>query len=93
MEAKTKQLISMKSINLSNIDEKIEAKEQEVKDALNDEKVLFYIPGMFDLAKDIEYLAALQEARVIMTSSVNYKIYEKEGKPCDYQEWLENVSE
>lgn len=78
-------ILSSKKYSSSNISEKISKKEEYIKSRLGD--IFTDVRTAEEIGEGLIELAAMKDARLLMTT-VNYELYEKEGKPTEYSEWL-----
>lgn len=78
--------ISLKSISLSNIQDKINSCEEDAKHYL--ETAFINVESARLAGKELIALAELKEAKLIMQSNISYKRYEETGKEISWKEFL-----
>lgn len=79
--------MSLKKITKATIDEVIANKEDQIRQDLS--LVFSDVTTARNVGEDLISLAELKDARLLM-STVTYSVYEKEGKPVHYTEYLQN---
>lgn len=90
MAAKHYQLLSLPQITSANIDKRVADKQEEIRLKLPD--IFTHLPYAEEVGKDLLYLVALENARTLM-NTIDYRNYEKAGKPVDYETWLQQNAE